>query len=248
VTPKPNTSYRRLDAAQIVETIALLQRRVEERFPGAGLANVIGELRKVADESRELNRWTTRANIPIRILSWVLAACILGLIIGFFTKMSLPEMRDMVNFTQFLEAALSAMGILGATIFFLVTYESRVKRQRILRAIHELRSIAHIVDMHQLTKDPDRYLLKATFTESSPKRTMTLFELGRYLDYCCDALALISKVAAMYVEGFFDEVALEAVDEIEALTGGLSAKISQKISVLNDVAERNESSGGGATG
>src|ERR1044071_8778801 len=94
----------------------------------------------------------------------------------------------------------------------------RVKRNRILRAIHELRSIAHIVDMHQLTKDPDRYLLKATFTESSPKRTMTLFELGRYFDYCRDALALISKVAAMYVEGFFDEVALEAVDEIEALT------------------------------
>jgi hypothetical protein len=242
----PNT-YRRLDAGQIVETITLLQRRVEERFPGAGLANVIGELRKVADESRALNRWTNRPNVPLRLLSWVLVGCIVALIFGFFSRMRLPEMRDMVNFTQFLEAALSAVGILGATIFFLVTYEARVKRQRILRAIHELRSIAHIVDMHQLTKDPDRYLLKATFTESSPKRTMTLFELGRYLDYCCDALALISKVAAMYVEGFYDEIALKAVDEIEDLTGGLSAKISQKISVLNDVAERNESSGA-ATG
>jgi hypothetical protein len=248
VTPKANSSYRRLDASHVVETVALLQRRVEERFPGAGLVNVIAELRKVADESRELNRWTTRANIPIRVLSWLVAACILALLVGFATRLNLPDVRDILNFTQFLEAALSAIGILGATIFFLVTYESRVKRQRILRAIHELRSIAHIVDMHQLTKDPDRYLLKATFTESSPKRTMTLFELGRYLDYCCDALALISKVAAMYVEGFFDEVALEAVDEIEALTGGLSAKISQKIAVLNDVAERNEASGGGATG
>jgi hypothetical protein len=92
--------------------------------------------------------------------------------------------------------------------------------------------------MHQLTKDPDRYLLKATFTESSPKRTMTLFELGRYLDYCCDALALISKVAALYVQGFQDEGVLEAVDDIEDLTSGLTGKIAQKITVLNDIATR----------
>ena len=99
--------------------------------------------------------------------------------------------------------------------------------------------MAHIVDMHQLTKDPDRYLLKATFTESSPKRTMTLFELGRYLDYSCESLSLISKVAAIYVQGFDDDAVLQAVDEIETLTVGLSAKISQKIVILNDVAERN---------
>lgn len=33
----------------------------------------------------------------------------------------------------------------------------------IQRAIQELGSMAHIVDMHQFTKDPDRYLLKSDF-------------------------------------------------------------------------------------
>jgi hypothetical protein len=231
-------TYRQLDPARIVETIGLLQRRIEERFPSAGLSNVIAELKKVAEESVGRAEWARRPNIPIRILSWFLAACIVALIVGFFMKMRFPEMHDMVAFTQFLEAALSAIGIIGAAIFFLLTYENRVKRNRLLRDLHQLRSLAHIVDMHQLTKDPDRYLLKATFTESSPKRTMTLFELGRYLDYCCDALALISKVAALYLQGFQDRGVLEAVDEIEHLTSGLTGKIAQKITVLNDIATR----------
>jgi hypothetical protein len=232
--------YRELDPGMIVETVALLQRRIHERFPNAGLCNVIAELKTVAEESVARTNWTRRPNTPIRILSVILSACIVALIAGFLLRMRVPEMHDMVNFTQFLEAALSAIAFIGAAIYFLITYESRVKRQRVLRALHELRSMAHILDMHQLTKDPDRYLLNATFTESSPKRTMTSFELGRYLDYCCDGLSLISKVAALYVQGFEDEVVLEAVDEIEGLTSGLSGKISQKISVLNDIGKRNE--------
>lgn len=110
-------SYRQLDPARIVETIGLLQRRIEERFPSAGLSNVIAELKKVAEESVTRSEWARRPNIPIRILSWLLAACIIAIIIGFFLKMRIPEMHDMVAFTQFLEAALSAIGIIGAAIF-----------------------------------------------------------------------------------------------------------------------------------
>lgn len=232
------STYRQLDPAQIIETIGLLQRRIHERFPDAGLASVITDLKKVAEESVAAAEWARRPNAPVRIVSWVLAACIVAIMVGFSLKMRIPEMRDMVTFIQFLEAALSAIAFIGASIFFLITYETRVKRNRLLRDLHQLRSLAHIVDMHQLTKDPDRYLLKATFTESSPKRTMTMFELGRYLDYCCDALALISKVAALYVQGFQDDGVLEAVDDIEDLTSGLTGKIAQKITVLNDIATR----------
>jgi hypothetical protein len=231
-------SYRQLDAARIIETIGLLQRRIHERFPSAGLSNVIAELKKVAEESATRTEWASRPNIPIRLLTHLLTTCIFAIMFGFFVKMQLPETHDMIVFTQFLEAALSAVGIIGAAIFFLLTYENRIKRNRLLKDLHQLRSLAHIVDMHQLTKDPDRYLLKATFTESSPKRTMTLFELGRYLDYCCDGLALTSKVAALYVQGFQDEGVMKAVDDIEDLTSGLTAKIAQKITVLNDIAMR----------
>ena len=61
---------------------------------------------------------------------------------------------------------------------------------------------------------------------------MTPFELNRYLDYCSESLALISKIAALYVQGFQDPVLLDAVDDMEDLTAGFSRKIWQKITIL----------------
>ena len=43
----------------------------------------------------------------------------------------------------------------------------------------ELRAMAHIVDLHQLTKDPDAIFSAGRDTSSSPKRTLSAAELGR---------------------------------------------------------------------
>jgi hypothetical protein len=131
-----------------------------------------------------------------------------------------------------LGAISSVLFYLGAVILFLFTVEGRIKRRRALRFLRELRALAHIVDMHQLTKDPDRLLTHGQNTPSSPAREMTRFELGRYLDYCSEMLSLISKIAALYIQNFDDPVVLAAVDEVEALTTGLSRKIWQKIMIL----------------
>jgi hypothetical protein len=120
----------------------------------------------------------------------------------------------------------------------LVTIETRLKRRRALRMIHQLRSLAHIVDMHQLTKDPERVLSGQPDTASSPVRTMTLPELGRYLDYCSELLSVTSKVAALLVQYFDDAVVLSSVNEIEDLTTGLSSKIWQKITILDHALSR----------
>ena len=48
-------------------------------------------------------------------------------------------------------------------------------------------------------------------------------------------LSILGKVAAPYVQNFDDEVALAAVNEIEALMTGLSRKIWQKIMILQRV-------------
>ena len=45
-------------------------------------------------------------------------------------------------------------------------------------------------------------------------------------------LSLIGKVAALYVQGFPDPVALQAVDDIEGLTTSLSREIWQKIMII----------------
>jgi hypothetical protein len=91
--------------------------------------------------------------------------------------------------------------------------------------------------MHQLTKDPEQLLSQPPATASSPVRTMTRVELGRYLDYCSEMLSVTSKIAALFVERFNDPVTLSAVNEIESLTAGLSRKIWQKISMLLNTAD-----------
>ena len=86
--------------------------------------------------------------------------------------------------------------------------------------------------MHQLTKDPDQVLSRQPDTASSPQRTMTADELGRYLDYCSELLSLSSKIAALFVQRSNDPLVLAAVDEVSGLTNGLSAKIWQKLTIL----------------
>jgi hypothetical protein len=130
----------------------------------------------------------------------------------------------------------------GAAIFFLVTWEGRRKRARALKALHQLRSMAHIVDMHQLTKDPERVVRTGPGTPSSPKLQMTSFELTRYLDYCSETLSVISKVAALYVQDFNDPVTMAGVNEVENLTAGLSRKIWQKIMILDRIISSEPSS------
>ena len=56
--------------------------------------------------------------------------------------------------------------------------------------------------------------------------------LGRYLDYCSEMLSLTGKVAALYVQDFEDDVAVQAVNEIEDLTTGLARKIWQKLTIV----------------
>ena len=122
--------------------------------------------------------------------------------------------------------------VIGATIFFLMTMESRVKRGRALKAIHELRSIAHIIDMHQLTKDPVVFNPEVKPTASSPKRVLSKGDLSRYLDYCSEMLAVTGKLAALYAQAVPDTEVAEAVNDVEMLGSNLSRKIWQKIMLI----------------
>ena len=70
---------------------------------------------------------------------------------------------------------------------------------------------------------------------------MTQFELRRYLDYCSEMLSLTGKVAAVYVQGFEDELAVNAATELENLSTGLSRKIWQKILILHTFVDGNQS-------
>lgn len=117
-------------------------------------------------------------------------------------------------------------------LFALLRTEERSKRSAALADLHELRSIAHVVDMHQLTKDPTAMLGLGPRTQSSPVREMTPFELSRYLDYSAEMLALVGKLAALYAQSSRDPVVIASVNDIETLVNGLTGKIWQKINLI----------------
>lgn len=227
--------YRSLDPSHIVKTIERLQQRIDTRFPGAGLGRVCGELLATAHKSSAQAAKLAQRNWPLRISVGAILALGLAAQIAAAKFLHLERFEASIGLLESLEAAVNLLILFGGAAWFLLTLEERLKRQRALDALHELRSLAHVIDMHQLTKDPEWLSARGEGSLLLPPRRMTRFELSRYLDYCTEALSLTAKLAALYIQGFDDDVALAAVDEIESLTNGLSRKIWQKLMILHAV-------------
>lgn len=222
--------YRSLDSEKIVKTVEVLNRKINERFPDSGLYKVCQELLTIAVESQKRSEWIATPRRYLRVVIGILITIIIGILLFILTHTNLPNSGfDLIVLVQVSEAGINVFILLSAAILFLVTTEARIKRGRALKAIHELRALAHVIDMHQLTKDPERLQGKS----SSSKPNLSPTELMRYLDYCSEMLSLVGKLAALYVQKFDDPVALVAVNEVEDLTTGLSRKIWQKIMLIH---------------
>jgi len=228
--------YRQLSEAQISQTLRRLRDRIAERFPGSGLSRLSAELVLVSEEASESVAYVRRPHWAIRIGVGIVIAVIVAIIGMAAASMRLPGRVDRLSeLVQMLESAINDVVFLSIAIYFLIGIEGRLKRRKALHSLHQLRSVVHIVDMHQLTKDPERLMSPHEDTPSSPERSMTAPELGRYLDYCSELLALTSKIAALFVQQFNDPVVLSTVNEVETLVTGLSGKIWQKITLLDRV-------------
>lgn len=230
------TSYTELHPAPIRATIALLARRVHERFPDSGLSRVANELIGVADHNQAAIEQLSRPLWWLRALTGIAIALLLALVA--WAVFQIPHLSkggsiDVATFLQATDAATNQLLFLGLTVLFLASLEARLKRRTALQLLHRLRSVAHVVDMHQLTKDPESVLRQATKTASSPVRALSRDQLARYLDYCSELLALTSKLAALHAQHLQDPVVLDAVNDIESLTADLSRKILQKITILD---------------
>jgi hypothetical protein len=227
--------YQSLNSDKVVETIERLCQRIEKRFPDSGLSKLCRKLLEISRVTQERTEWIAKPILGLRIGSLLLVGLIVaGVILAALALTKPADSVYLLAFVQVLESGTNDIILIGAAIFFLVTLEGRIKRGRALRAVHELRVIAHIVDMHQLTKDPERLLAggEGNSTAQSGEKALTPYQLGKYLDYCAEMLSLCSKVAVLYVQNFNDPVVLAAVNEIESLTSGLSRKIWQKMMFL----------------
>jgi hypothetical protein len=223
--------YRRLESAEIIRTALAQSDRIGARFPCSGLSRVAKELVGVCVEAAETAAWLGRPRKLLRggvvVGLLVIFVAVLGTLVGVRVQLAF---RTISEFVQGLQAAIQNLVFLGIAVLFLLGIERRWKRRRALRALHSLRSIAHIIDMHQLTKDPDRWSVA-----EADENSLAMPDLIRYLDYCSDLLAVISKAAALHIQDFDDSATLAAVNEIENLTAGLSRKIWQKIMILDRI-------------
>jgi hypothetical protein len=231
----PESTISELRPEPIRATIALLARRVAERFPASGLCRVAAELVHLAERNECV---IERLRRPLWWLRGLIALAI-GAVVAVASWAAVQFVRleggigGVADLLQGLDAAINELIFLGLALLFLTSMESRVKRRTALRMLHRLRSIAHVIDMHQLTKTPEYALRSVEATASSPVRTFSRGQLGRYLDYCSEMLALISKLAALHTQHLQDPVVLAAVNDVESLATGLARQIWQKITILD---------------
>jgi hypothetical protein len=225
-----------LEAPAVKETVLELYGRIEARFPRRGLLGVCGDLVKLVDEvqsgSSQVQNRIRIARLASRVVMFLVLAGTLFALVMAARDVFRHGLDSFVDLLPLIETAINDIVFAGIAVFFLWSFPERVQRGQLLKLLHQLRSTAHVIDMHQLTKDPEQ--LKPSFvpTAKSTKLDMTRDQMERYLDYCSEMLSLVGKTAALCAEESRDNLVLETVSTIENLTVGLSRKIWQKISNL----------------
>lgn len=156
------TSLHRLDAREVIQTIERLGERIEAHFPARNLADVCRELRKLAEIcARDAHR-IARPNWGLRVLSvagfiGVVAGLVVISIVMFGGDITRPfgtASSELEPFTiaDGLDHTFNIVALALVCLIFLSQLEQRAKRRRACKTLHALRSITHVIDMHQLTK------------------------------------------------------------------------------------------------
>jgi hypothetical protein len=238
---KSGMRYRRLDPQQIIATASKLEQRVGERFPESGLRMVASELvalaRDLSASAHALQGpiWWVRILIGLAIVAGAAVFLFVGTILS-FDRIS----TGAFDFVQGIEASLNTLLLAGLGFLALARSEERIKRKRVFIELHTLRSLIHVIDMHQLTKDPGTLSGRFEPTPNSPVRITNSQDLARYLDYCSEMLSLTGKLAALFAQSVNDEVVIEVVNDIEELGSNLSRKIWQKITMIENAGSREQ--------
>lgn len=233
-------SFEKVQADPVLTTVRRLEQRIAARFPDRGLRQVAAELARLVERVQTRTDSVRGRRAGLRTLSrGAMIAVVLATIVlvVLAVRAAATDAPDDLEWVPLVESAVNDLVFAALALWFLWSVPERLQRDALLKLLHRLRSMAHIVDMHQLTKDPER--LRASFdpTEASVDMDLTPNELEHYLDYCSELLSLVGKAAALCAEESHDAVVLDTVSTIEALTVSLERKVWQKITVLNAARE-----------
>ncbi len=129
--------YRKLDSKKIVETLEILRQRISERFPGAGLENVCVDLIAIARQTEARAAAIAKPDLLIRAI--VLAIMVSGSwLLGWLVWDYLSNAKasnELFGTLQGIDSAFNLLVLMGATMYFMVSIEERVKRRRALTAL-----------------------------------------------------------------------------------------------------------------
>jgi hypothetical protein len=227
----------KLEPVPVIETARRLCDRIGARFPDRGIHRVAQELVALTEQVADTSAGTRRRSRLVRTGSrGMIAVVVLVALVafGFAVEAAFTEAPDNgLDWLPLIESAVNDVVFVAIAVIVLHSFPERVQRADLLAKLHRLRSLAHIIDMHQLTKEPES--LRDAFAGSLDDDVdLTAEQVEYYLEYCTELLSIVSKAAALCAEESQDDVVLTTVSTIETLTMGMSRKVWQKIFVLNE--------------
>ena len=216
-----------------------LERRIYARFGERGLTKAARDLGHLVDlvqsEAAQSRDRLRRTKLAARAGGITIVAAALVALVFSLRRAIIDGLAHTADWVPLAESVVNDLVFVAIALVFLWAFPERLERRALLRLLHRLRSLAHVIDMHQLSKDPEQTSPSYKPTAQSVRHGLDADQLHHYLDYCSEMLSLTAKTAALCAEHSTDGVVLETVSYIETLTTDLSNKIWQKISLLPQV-------------
>ena len=135
--------FQRLHGEAIIPQIETLAVRIEERFPERNLARVCKRFYDVALDTQDQLEWIGKPILYVRVAVGALILSLLGLLI--WAMFSLDLGAGDVTFADLIaliDSGINDLVFISAGIFFLVSLETRIKRNRGLKGLNNLRVLA----------------------------------------------------------------------------------------------------------
>lgn len=214
----------RLDPDRLELKIREVAARTRRAFPDRGLPDRLDDLAEMARDAAALAEQVKGRSPLDFLLPAFVMLLLLGITGGIATtahfRIDVPD--SILDVVEPLDAAVN-LGILLLTFGFLI-YRILVERRRsrLLAMVHRIRSLVHLLDMIQLTKN----------LEPSEEAPLPLDDRIRYLDFCSQTASLAGKCAALLIANHPDPAVVSAVTEVEMVCAGIAQKIWAKIAVL----------------
>ena len=202
--------------------------RIRARFPDRRLGNVAAELGTAVPEIHGGFEESKARRRQVRLVSRVTSVAVVVLA----SPSSPCALRDAFtrgtehsfDWVPLVESLINDIVFTAIAVFFLWAMPERLERRTLLDLLHRLRSLAHVVDMHQLDKDPEQARADYVPTAKSRRHRMNAEDAAPLLRLLQRARLPDRKTAALCAERTSDPVVLHTVSEIETLAAQIVAE------------------------